>query len=139
VLVGSGSALPGLEGVRRSRSEATIAYRTAERIGGTAGLVRFADLGVERLLAQIPATQETHEYVTRMLGPVASDPQLLRTLEVFLERGGNKVAAAAAIPLHRSSLMYRLDKISRLLDIDLHEPERFLELWLAIRLRRIIG
>lgn len=139
VVIGSGSALPGLEGVRRSRSEATIAFNTTRRLGGRAGLVRFEDLGVERLLAQIPRSPLIAEYVERTLGPILQDAQLMRTLEAFLEHGGNKVAAAAAVPLHRSSLMYRLDKISKLLGVDLDEPERFLELWLAVRLRRILA
>jgi hypothetical protein len=55
-----------------------IAYTTARRVG-TPGLVRFEDLGVERLLAQIPHDAMTDEYVGRMLGPVAEDPELLRT------------------------------------------------------------
>jgi PucR family transcriptional regulator, purine catabolism regulatory protein len=138
ILAGAGSPRPGVDGVRRSQAEATIAYKTAERLRD-AGLVRFDQLGVERLLAQIPGNELTHEYIARVLGPLEQAPQLLQTLEVYLEHGGNKVAAAAAIPLHRSSLIYRLDKISRLLDVNLGDPERFLELWLAVRLRRMLA
>jgi DNA-binding PucR family transcriptional regulator len=138
LVVGRGSARPGVEGVRRSRSEALIAYRVARRTG-TEGLLRFENLGVERMLAQIPPSDEVRDYVASTIGPLEDDPELLATLQTFLEQGGNKVATAARIPLHRSSLMYRLNKISDKLGVDVNDPERRLELWLALRLRRMLG
>lgn len=128
----------GRDGVRRCRREALIAYQTAQRIGRH-GVIRFGDLGVERLLSQIPMTPLTQGYVDSLLGGLVEEPELLHTLEVYLEHGGNKSATAAAMPLHRSSLLYRLGKISRAVGADLNDPERCNELWLALRLRRMIG
>lgn len=136
VLVGAGSIRTGLAGVRRSRSEALIAFQFAARMGKS-GLVCFDDLKVERVLAQIPKNEVSNDYITMMLGPLEDEPQLLKTLETFLEHGGNKVATAAAIPMHRSSLAYRLDKIATLLSVSVDDPETQLELWLALRLRRL--
>lgn len=136
-LLGCGSPGIGVEGVRRSQSEALIAYETTYRLGGD-GIVRFDRLGVERLLAQIPQTKVAKDYVASLIGPLEKETELLRTVEVYLQHGGNKVATAAAIPLHRSSLVYRLQKASKLLGVDLNSPERCLELWLAIRLRRVL-
>jgi purine catabolism regulator len=136
VLIGAGSAGTGLQGVRRSRSEALIAFQVGARMSKH-GLVRFEDLKVERVLAQIPRTQLSEDYIAMAVGPLDAEPELLKTLESFLEHGGNKVATAAAIPLHRSSLAYRLEKISDLIGVDLDEPETRLELWVALRLRRI--
>lgn len=137
VIAGVGRAGTGLTGVRQSRSEALMAYSTAvatDRIG----LVRFEDLGVERLLAQVAHEPTAADYVASALGPLEGDPKLLHTLEVYLQNGGNKVATAAALPLHRSSLMYRLGKLGELLEIDLNDAEACQELWLALRLRRIL-
>lgn len=133
-----GSPGSGRDGVRRSRREALIAYQTAQRIGRH-GVTRFGDLGVERLLSQIPTTPLTQGYVDSLLGGLVEDPELLHTLEVYLEHGGNKSATAAAMPLHRSSLLYRLEKISRTVGVDVNDPERRNELWLALRLRGILG
>lgn len=137
VLIASGTALAGAEGVRRSRSEALIAYGAARQRGLTGG-VGFADLGVERVLSQIPLNEITEDYITTTVGPLLDDPELFRTLQTYLECGGNKVATAAAIPLHRSSLMYRLRKIATVLGADLDDPVQQLELWLAVRLRQIV-
>jgi purine catabolism regulator len=137
VLIGAGSARTGLQGVRRSRSEASIAFQVGTRMGRR-GLVRFEDLKVERVLAQIPRSQLSEDYINMTVGPLDAEPELLKTLEAFLEHGGNKAATAAAIPLHRSSLAYRLEKISTRLGLDLDKPEIRLELWVALRLRRIL-
>jgi PucR family transcriptional regulator, purine catabolism regulatory protein len=137
-LVGAGSARTGLAGVRRSRSEAFVAFQVASRTCRS-GLVRFEDLKVERVLAQVPMSKLSEDYIAMAVGPLEDSPELLRTLESFLEHGGNKVATAAAIPLHRSSLAYRLEKISGLLGADLNDPETRLELWVALRLRRIFS
>lgn len=136
LLVSAGSPRIGLDGVRRSRSEALIAFQVASRMGKT-GLVCFGDLKVERVLAQIPKSQLSDDYIEMTIGPLEDRPDLLMTLEILLEHGGNKAATAAAIPLHRSSLAYRLEKISKLLGTDLDEPEARFELWVALRLRRM--
>ena len=135
-VVAAGSVRAGLDGIRRSWSEALIAYQASGRLPA-GGVVRFENLGVERLLSQIPLTPVTSQYVRATLGAVETDAELMRTLQIYLESGGRKLEAAKRLPLHRSSLDYRLDKISRLLGVDLEAPERHLELWLAIHLRQI--
>ncbi len=100
-------------------------------------MVHFEELRVERLLSQIPLGDGVSAYVDAIIGAVASDPTLLRTLEVVCAASGRK-AAAAALSLDRPSLNYRLAKIARLLDVDLTSPERPLELWQATRLRRVV-
>lgn len=136
-MIAVGSAGDGLEGVRRSRSEATIAYETARRLQRP-GVIFFSELGVERLLSQIPVTTLSRGYVDALVGGIEDDDELLRTLELYLQHGGNKSATAAAVPLHRSSLLYRLEKISRLLGVNLDDAEQRHELWLALRLRRVL-
>jgi purine catabolism regulator len=137
-VIASGAPGLGLTGVRRSRSEALIAYETALRLKRH-GVIRFADLGVERLLSQIPHTELSRGYVDSLIGAIEHDEELLRTLELYLLHGGNKSATAEALPLHRSSLLYRLKKISTLVGADLDNPEQCQELWLALRLRRVLG
>ena len=136
LLVGAGLPRRGLDGVRRSRSEALIAYQVGKRMS-VAGLVHFDDFKVERLLAQIPPSRLSRDYIEMTIGPLGEEPELTRTLEVYLEHGGNKLATAAALPMHRSSLAYRLEKISQLIGVSLDDPEHRLELWLALRLKRI--
>ena len=136
-VVAAGSPEVGLQGVRRSRSEAMIALEAGYRLGRH-GLIEFAYLGVERLLSQIPLSALSEGYIESLLGAIEDDDDMLRTLELYLQHGGNKSATAAAVPLHRSSLLYRLKKIERRLGASLDDPEQRHELWLALRLRRVL-
>ncbi|MGW1680840.1 PucR family transcriptional regulator [Saccharopolyspora sp. NPDC002376] len=65
-----------------------------------------------------------------------SAPMLLETLETFLDLGGDVQATAARLNLHRSSLYYRLDRISKLLGAELSNGLVRLELHLALKQRR---
>jgi purine catabolism regulator len=54
-----------------------------------------------------------------------------------LRRGSIK-DAALALHLHRHTVIYRLDKVKELLNINLDEPSARLGLQLAIDLRRLL-
>jgi purine catabolism regulator len=62
---------------------------------------------------------------------------LLQTLEAFLRHGSVK-DAAAALRLHRHTVIYRLEKVGELLDLRLDEPRDRLRLQLALDLRRAL-
>jgi PucR family transcriptional regulator, purine catabolism regulatory protein len=91
------------------------------------------------VLAQNPLLAE--RFVTNSLGRLM-DPklrnrqQLLETLEAYLARGSVK-EAAAALGLHRHTVLYRLDKLKELLG-DLDVPATRLRLQLALDLQKIL-
>jgi hypothetical protein len=86
-------------------------------------LVRSANAGPEQVLAPLDEA-----------GP--SGPMLLLTLETYLDLGGDNQATAARLNLHRSSLYYRLNRISDLLAVPLSDGLARLELHLALKSRR---
>jgi len=62
---------------------------------------------------------------------------LLKTLEVYLDSGGNATRAAKQLFLHRNTLRQRLDRIAALLGVDLTTSERWLSLHLAVKAARL--
>ena len=115
--------------------EAQDALDLGARLFGTGRLVRSEDLGSYRF---VPALVEAglrsgpeYEQVSRL-----SD-ELLRTLEAYLDCGGNTAVAAKQLYLHRNTLRQRLERISTTLDLDVSAPERWLALQLAIKTARI--
>ena len=58
-------------------------------------------------------------------------------LETYLDLAGDVKAASARLNLHRSSLYYRLDRISQLLGSDLSDGLIRLDLHLALKNRRL--
>ena len=57
------------------------------------------------------------------------------TLDVFFQKNKNVRATADALYAHYNTIVYRLEKISTLLGIDLQDAEACLELQLALKLR----
>lgn len=95
----------------------------------------FDELGsyrsVPALLASGLSSEPEYELVSRL-----SD-ELLRTLEAYLDCGGNTAFAAKQLFLHRSTLRQRLHCIATLIEIDLTVPGRWLGLQLAIKTARL--
>jgi purine catabolism regulator len=62
---------------------------------------------------------------------------LLRTLEAYLASSGRKAETARALHLTRQSLYLRLERVQRVLGVDLDDPDVLLALHLALRALRL--
>jgi purine catabolism regulator len=96
---------------------------------------------VDRLLWALREDDRLQGFVDRRLAPlVEHDRQrknvLLPTLERLCEHGWHKADTARALHLQRQALYHRAERIERLLDADLSDPETRLGLELAVRARR---
>ncbi|WP_412515221.1 PucR family transcriptional regulator [Actinomadura madurae] len=119
--------------VRQGRSAASAATATEAD-----HFLRFDDLGALRLLVALAEGPELARYVEDELGPILShDAQssnpLLPTLRAFLDTGGNKARTAELLFVQRRTLYYRLDRISRILRLDLSSSDAQQRLHLAVR------
>lgn len=63
--------------------------------------------------------------------------ELFETLEAYLDAGGNGVATAEALHIHRSTLNYRLTRIGEIIQADLSQPMIRTNLQIAIKLMRL--
>ena len=61
---------------------------------------------------------------------------LIRTLETYLDLGGDAQETAHRLHLHRTTLYYRLSRITEVLQADLNDGLTRLELHLALKSRR---
>ncbi len=64
---------------------------------------------------------------------------LLRTLNGFFEANGNLAKAAADLDVHRNTLVYRLERIAELTDMNLDDPDNRLILHLALKIQRVLA
>lgn len=62
---------------------------------------------------------------------------LFHTLEVYLDAGGNGVATAELLMIHRSTLNYRLSRIAETCAVDLSDPVTRTNLQVALKLLRL--
>ena len=96
----------------------------------------WAQLGAERLIAQLPAgaVHDVPEQLARLL---RDEPTLAETLAVFLDAAGDVKATATALSLHRSGLYYRLRRIEELTGLRLDDGDDRLLAHLAVRLTEL--
>jgi carbohydrate diacid regulator len=140
VRAGIGGYHPGLHGIARSFLEAQQAIEAGRKLRPDSIVHRHDEVIPHLVLAQSPLLAE--RFVAHSLGRLM-DPklrnreQLLGTLETYLAKGSVK-DAAAALGLHRHTVLYRLEKLRELLGGDLDQPATRLRLQLALDLQKIL-
>jgi carbohydrate diacid regulator len=112
--------------------EASNALFLAGRLGN--GVVtHIADVRAHDLLAAVPPAARGR-FAQTVLGGLRAQPDwpvVRATLVAWCEAGYSLVRAAAALRIHRNTLVYRLNKIEALVGSGLRDPRRCLILYLA--------
>lgn len=99
------------------------------------GLHIYDELNIEPLLFEIQNESLIASYLEKTLGPLlGTHATLLETLHMYLQRNGNATETASALFIHRSTLLYRLEKIEQLLTVSLNDAETRFSLFFAIKL-----
>jgi hypothetical protein len=136
--VGVGSFVDRPEHLPRSYREAMQALTVRTRQPDPRGLIAFEDLGLYRLLATPEGRREAGAFAEDWIGSLLAydserQADLVHTLGVYLDHGGNYDATAAALHIHRSTLRYRLQRIRELSGHDLAHTDTRLNLHVAVR------
>ena len=140
VSIGIGRVVEDPLRLRDSHAEARQARAIGRWSHGPGAVARFEALGLDRLLVSAPEA-EREAFVAEAVGPLLEyDRQhgtaLVQTLERWLaDRNG--AHAARDLFVHYNTLKNRLDRIEALVGPFLEDPDRCLELALAVRLLRL--
>lgn len=142
--VGVGRACGAPSDLPRSYREAMRAVRIRQESTTPHGTTMFEELGIYRLLSDRNASTEIDEFIREWLGRLIdydadTRSDLVTTLWLYYECGGNYDATAQALRIHRSTLRYRLRRISELSGHDLRDVDTRLNLHIATRAWHIMG
>jgi PucR family transcriptional regulator, purine catabolism regulatory protein len=137
--IGISGARCELANVAQAYSEAREALLIEKKLKGEARVARFDDLGYLHMLYRAGRGALEGNPVVPLLRRLTDEQQadLFHTLEVYLDTGGNGVATAELLHIHRSTLNYRLEKITRILNADLSNPTTRTNLLVALKLLRL--
>ena len=141
-LVGIGGAGAELAEAATSYDQAGLAARVAEHVASTGDVARWDELGVYRTLARLPHDQLVSEAVDPALSKLLAsdtDGTYVSTLETFLDLAGNASRTAEALQVHRTSVYYRLGRISEITGLDLDDGNSRLALHLSLKIARLTG
>jgi purine catabolism regulator len=142
--IGVGEPAPTLVELSHSHQQASEALKIGLALDNRTAIYHFAQLGFLHWLYQIPpSARSSNPYLSRIhtlaTEERAARAHLLRTLEVFLDCGGNASETARLLKIHRNTLSYRLKQIELLCNISLTSPDDRLNLQIAIKAHRLQG
>ncbi|MFZ4826344.1 MAG: helix-turn-helix domain-containing protein [Phototrophicaceae bacterium] len=146
--VGAGvsRAIMGVRGLRDGYREARDALRISSELGLRRQVTLYSDLKLYQLL--LVMKEKSFEEMTRFhkdtLGALLEHDErkqgeLMRTLVGFFDANGNLAKAAVDLDVHRNTLVYRLERIAELTNLDLDDPDSRLVLHLALKIDRVLA
>src|SRR3954449_11139602 len=112
--------------------EARMAHGLQQRLG-LPPVCGYQDLRVHAVLEDVAASRTGRSFASDILAPLR-DPaagDLEAAVLAYVASGGNVNASARDLHIHRNTMLYKLDRASRLLGMDLRQAENQFAVWLA--------
>lgn len=143
VAIGMGQAARDITMWRSSYRDAVQALELAARLQTDAPLY-IGDLGVYQLILSLSDREKLMTFCEKTLGSLEDydhrqNADLIKTLEAFFTCHGNLSQTADMLIVHRNTLLYRMNRINEIAQIDLDRPEIRLALHLALTIRRLLA
>jgi PucR family transcriptional regulator, purine catabolism regulatory protein len=143
VAVGLGQPAREISAWRSSYHDAIQALELAMRLQTDVPLY-IGDLGVYQLILSLSDREKLQAFCERTLGTLTkyderNSADLIKTLEAFFNCHGNLSQTAEMLIVHRNTLLYRMNRINDIAEIDLNRPETRLALHLALTIRRLLA
>ncbi|WP_198284299.1 helix-turn-helix domain-containing protein [Saccharomonospora xinjiangensis] len=140
VTVGAAGPASGPAALARAHAESVRCLRALLALGRRGHGADPTDLGFVGLV--LGDRTDVEAFVRSTLGPVldydaARGTELLRTLRAYFAAGGNLTRAKDELHVHVNTVAQRLERIASLLGADWQQPDRSLELQLALRLHTL--
>lgn len=123
------------EAMRESNWSARIAANESSRQFRYGDPTPFSGLG---------DLDEATALVDRVLRPLLDYEQqqstpLLQTLEAYLDNQRSWAKTAAALQVHRQTVLYRVHKIEEITGLDIDDTGHLAQLWLAVQAHRLLA
>ncbi|WP_121255347.1 PucR family transcriptional regulator [Nocardioides ferulae] len=141
--VGVSRVAESLDALPEAYAQARRAVEVGHRVHGAGSTTFFDQLGLHRLIALVPDTDELRAFARDVLGPLAAGTpeavDLRETLQVLLDTNFNVAEAARSQFFHYNTMRYRVSKLERLLGPLSSDPHLRLDVAVALRVLEITG
>jgi purine catabolism regulator len=143
VTAGVGRPATGLTALRESFREAERALALPNKLWDDMPVAFFGDLSLYELLLGVGDPKALTGFCEHWLSALARyDEQhhtdLLPTLSAYFENNGNMARTAHVLNIHRNTLVYRLGRITEILQLDMEDSNVRLNLHLALKVHRLL-
>ncbi|HCF99243.1 MAG TPA: hypothetical protein DEV93_01710 [Chloroflexi bacterium] len=137
--IGVGGPCADVDEVPESYEQAHRAIRAAKSLGSAGRAVAFEDLGLFRLLLQVPQLGELSAFAREVFGELVQYEEqhrigLLKTLSSYLRHNGSFQLAGEEMHMHRNTVRYRLRRIEEIsgLKLDKYQDRLMAQVALTI-------
>jgi hypothetical protein len=133
---GVGSPHAGAGGLAETLIEARQAAVLATAAGPRPAVEHAGELATRRLLLGWYGSEAFRAHAESLLAPIAGEPELLATLEAYLDLESSTASTASLLGVHRNTVAHRIRRTEQLLGVNLAQPDERLTLQLACRVLR---
>ncbi|GGF98101.1 PucR family transcriptional regulator [Paenibacillus aceti] len=143
VQIGIGGIAETAMEVSKSYQEAQDALELGGVLHGSESITAFSELGLFRLLCQFPEQEALTSFIPAPLCRLVESKNaikndLLHTLDIFLQHNQNAAKAAQDLFVHYKTVMYRLERIKEITDMDFEDSEEMLEVRVGIKILNLL-
>ena len=140
--IGAAPSPGGLVGVRQAHTNARNTAAVLQSLGRSSACAAASDLAMYRSLFNQAGRDEVHRFVEGTVGPLLSHDlqhrrDLAPTLLTYLQQARHHGRTCALLNIHANTLYQRLARITELLGEGWREPDRSLELQIALRMDQL--
>lgn len=148
--VGIGGPCRGPEEIRRSYAQARRTVETVRRMDRAGRVVAFADLGIHRLLLQVPDLAELRGFAGDVLGKLSAGdhehsahpeypPEYLATLACYFRENASPQRASRVLHVHPNTVTYRIRRVEQITGLDLGSYRDRLMAQVALEILDAVG
>ncbi|MQA84561.1 MAG: hypothetical protein GEV03_08050 [Streptosporangiales bacterium] len=144
VTIGIGGMCRQPPDIARSYAEARRTIDTVRRMGRTGRVVAFDDLGIHRLLLQVPNLTELQGFAREVLGALSSprderNAEYLGTLACYFRENNSPQKASRILHVHPNTVTYRIRRVEELTGLDLSNHTDRLMAQVALEILDAVG
>lgn len=124
VRVGYGNFVDTLPDIARSYQEAKMALEVGEIFYAEENTISYSNLGIGRLIYQLPMSL-CEMFIREVFGDKAPDldEETLNTIQKFFDNNLNISETARQLYVHRNTLVYRLERLEKVIGLDIRKFE----------------
>lgn len=114
-----------LECLTEGYKEARLAMKVGKIFYPQEYIFNYSNLGIGRLIYELPL-EACKAYVKEVFGdtkPAYVDEEMITTIKAFFDNGLNISETARQLYVHRNTLIYRLEKIEKVIGLDIRNFE----------------
>lgn len=127
-----------LFGIGESYREARRAMEVGRIFNGDKSIFVFSNMMLERFLSELPRdiTSYYHGLLFNRKTAQLFNEEMLYTIEMFFKKDLNLSDTARQLYIHRNTLVYRLDKVQRIVGLDLRNFEDAVTFKILLELKK---